>query len=261
MAFRLEYSIFVKSGPQRSFPAWLFPAIISFLALVSVSFAQGNNSTSSGSGHAGASAPSVSAVASHAGVPAYSGVTTTTHTHSGNGHNNGNGAGNKKPNPQQTGYGAVVVYPYLYGVAVPYAVDNSDAAPDDEDADDAQYQGGPTVFDRRGSGADSYIPPVEAPPAHAQSADTSNDAQNDDTQDAEIVHAESNVTEPAAAILVFKDGHQMEIQNFALVGQTLYDLTSGRPRKISLADLDLPATEKLNDDRGVSFDLPSGQAN
>jgi hypothetical protein len=53
----------------------------------------------------------------------------------------------------------------------------------------------------------------------------------------------------------------MEIQNYAVVGQTLYDLTSGRPRKISLADLDLPATEKLNDDRGVSFDLPSGQAN
>jgi hypothetical protein len=261
MAFRLEYSIFVKSGPQRSFPAWLFPAIISFLALVSVSFAQGNNSTSSGSGHAGASAPSVSAAASHASVPANSGVTTTTHTHSGNGNSNGNGNGNgsvsKKPNPQQTGYGAVVVYPYLYGVAVPYAVDNSDAAPDDEDADDAHYQGGPTVFDRRGSGADSYIPPVDAPPAHAQSADT----QDDDTQDAELVHAESEVREPASAILVFKDGHQMEIQNYAVVGQTLYDLTSGRPRKISLADLDLPATEKLNDDRGVSFDLPSGQAN
>ena len=225
MAFRLEYSIFVKSGPQRSFPAWLFPAIISFLALVSVSFAQGNNSTSSGSGHAGASAPSVSAAASHASVPANSGVTTTTHTHSGNGNSNGNGNGNgsvsKKPNPQQTGYGAVPRAWAAWRAASPAAW------------------------------------PVDAPPAHAQSADT----QDDDTQDAELVHAESEVREPASAILVFKDGHQMEIQNYAVVGQTLYDLTSGRPRKISLADLDLPATEKLNDDRGVSFDLPSGQAN
>ncbi|MGO8796570.1 MAG: hypothetical protein ACLQLC_17245 [Candidatus Sulfotelmatobacter sp.] len=258
MAFRLGYSIFVKSGSQRSFPAWLFPAIISFLALVSVSFAQGNNSTSSGSSHAGASAPSVATAASHASVPANSGVTITTHTHPGNGNGNGNGNGpvNKKPNPRQTGYGGIVVYPYLYGVAVPYAVDDSDAAPGNDSDDDAEYQGGPTVFDRRGSGADSYIPPVNAPPAYAQSDDTSNDSQ-----DAESVKAESDVTEPATAILVFKDGHQMEIQNYAVVGQTLYDLTSGRPRKIALADLDLPATEKLNDDRGVSFDLPSGQAN
>jgi hypothetical protein len=52
------------------------------------------------------------------------------------------------------------------------------------------------------------------------------------------------------------------VNNYAIVSQTLYDLTSGHPRKIALADLDLPATEKQNDDHGVTFQLPpSAQAN
>jgi hypothetical protein len=62
--------------------------------------------------------------------------------------------------------------------------------------------------------------------------------------------------------LVFKDGHQIEVGNYAIVSQTLYDLTPGRPRRIALADLDLSATEKQNDDHGVVFQLPpSAQAN
>ena len=61
---------------------------------------------------------------------------------------------------------------------------------------------------------------------------------------------------------MFKDGHQIEVDNYAIVSQTLYDLTRGHPRKIALADLDLPATQKQNDDHGVSFQLPPlAQAN
>ncbi len=63
-------------------------------------------------------------------------------------------------------------------------------------------------------------------------------------------------------VLVFKDGHQSEVENYAIFGQTLFDLTPGHRRKIALADLDLVATEKQNDDRGVTFQLPPGtQAN
>jgi len=63
-------------------------------------------------------------------------------------------------------------------------------------------------------------------------------------------------------MLIFKDGHQLEIENYAIVNQTLYDLTPGHRRKIALADLDLPATQKQNDDHGVPFDLPpQAQAN
>jgi len=36
-----------------------------------------------------------------------------------------------------------------------------------------------------------------------------------------------------------------------------YDLGQGRAKKILLADLDLPATIKLNDEMGNDFRLPS----
>ena len=57
-------------------------------------------------------------------------------------------------------------------------------------------------------------------------------------------------------VLVFKDGRQTEVQNYAVVGSTLYDLTPGRYRRIALADLDLTATTKQNDDRGIDFKVP-----
>ena len=59
-------------------------------------------------------------------------------------------------------------------------------------------------------------------------------------------------------VLVFKDGHQLEVENYAIVGSTLYDLTEGRRHKIPLSDLDLDATTKQNDERGVDFQVPSG---
>jgi hypothetical protein len=138
-------------------------------------------------------------------------------------------------------------FPYyggLYAVPVPYAADTqSDADDNDNDnEEDPDYQGGPTIFDRRGPGAEAYVPPVQNPrPAHA-------------TQSATYDPAPEPPQPPT--VLVFKDGHQLEVENYAIVGQTLYDLTSGRPRKIALADLDLEATQKLNDDRGISFQLP-----
>lgn len=67
--------------------------------------------------------------------------------------------------------------------------------------------------------------------------------------------------EPVAAqpstVLVYKDGHELEIENYAIVGATLYDLSDGRSKKVQLADLDLAATVKENDDRGVEFQLPA----
>ena len=42
------------------------------------------------------------------------------------------------------------------------------------------------------------------------------------------------------------------------MGEMLYDLSPGHRRKIALADLDLAATVKQNDDRGIDFRLPPG---
>jgi len=64
-------------------------------------------------------------------------------------------------------------------------------------------------------------------------------------------------TDPApATVLVFHDQHSQEVQNYAIVGQTLWVFTPQRTQKIPLADLDIPATIKVNDDRGVDFRLP-----
>jgi len=62
-------------------------------------------------------------------------------------------------------------------------------------------------------------------------------------------------------VLVFRDQHKQEIGNYAIVGQTLWNFSPQRTQKIPLSDLDLPATTKANDDRGLTFRAPaSGDA-
>ncbi len=60
----------------------------------------------------------------------------------------------------------------------------------------------------------------------------------------------------ATTILVFRDGHRSEIQNYAIAGQTLWVFTEQRARKLPVSDLDVEATRKLNADRGVEFRTP-----
>ena len=57
-------------------------------------------------------------------------------------------------------------------------------------------------------------------------------------------------------VLVFRDQHQREIHNYAIVGQMLWSFGPQRTEKIPLATLDIPATEKANDERGVEFRVP-----
>jgi hypothetical protein len=59
-----------------------------------------------------------------------------------------------------------------------------------------------------------------------------------------------------ATVLVFRDQHKQEIQNYAIVGQTLWTFAPRHTQKIPLSDLDLPATTKANDERGVDFRVP-----
>lgn len=66
-------------------------------------------------------------------------------------------------------------------------------------------------------------------------------------------HAESPVP---PTVLVFRDQHQQEVQNYAIVGQTLWNFAPQRTQKIPLSDLDVPTTTKVNDDRGVDFRVP-----
>ena len=56
-------------------------------------------------------------------------------------------------------------------------------------------------------------------------------------------------------VLVFRNGKQQEVTNYAIMGDSLYVFDQGR-KKIALADLDIPATVKANDDRGLEFKIP-----
>ena len=71
------------------------------------------------------------------------------------------------------------------------------------------------------------------------------------------VEARSRKTEmePATA-LVFHDRHVEEVRNYAIAGETLWVLNERTAKKIPLAQLDLAATVKMNDDRGVDFQVP-----
>lgn len=141
------------------------------------------------------------------------------------------------------------VAPLYYAVPVPYAVDEG-AMEQPEATDDSQYEGGPTIFDRRGSGSSSYVPPVRDVPS-SRSASAAADGP---------APAPDPVQEPT--LLVFQDGHKIEVGNYAIVGATLFDLTPGHPRKVAISNLDLEATRQQNEDRGVVFQLPpSLQAN
>lgn len=64
------------------------------------------------------------------------------------------------------------------------------------------------------------------------------------------------------AVLVFRDGHQEQIGQYRIMGGTIHIntdyWTSGAwTRSVPIADLDVPATLKLNQQRGANFRLPS----
>jgi len=79
----------------------------------------------------------------------------------------------------------------------------------------------------------------------------------DSSQQAKAPPAPPEEQEPT--LLVFRDGHQQEIRNYAIVGPMLWDFGAKGTHKIPLSDLDLDTTRKLNDERGVEFVLPKTQ--
>src|SRR5580704_9483525 len=154
MTFRLEYHISVRSAIRASL------ALFGMLLLASSSPAQNNGAASSGH--------SVSATTSFTPhVSTNSGVTfsTRTPTSTANSHNNNGRPQHTTPNPLPYYY-----YPYVYAVPVPYSADVLDNGASDDN--DPNYQGGPTVFDRRGDGPSSYIPPGYESPAESNSVQT-----------------------------------------------------------------------------------------
>jgi hypothetical protein len=146
-----------------------------------------------------------------------------------------------------SGFVGVPVYTMPYTPVI--VVQSAEAEPAEED-----YIGGPTIFDRRGSGPasrDEYDPRYED-----RSADRLRSDEGERHSAPEQVAQPAPLADQPQTVLVFKDGHQLEVQNYAVIGDLLYDLTPGHRRKVALAELDLIATAQQNDDRGIDFELP-----
>ncbi len=164
-------------------------------------------------------------------------------------------------------------YTPSYLVVQPEVVVSSDTA--NEDGEDG---GGPTIFDRRGprrraSAERAYdrgydegraaeqdrLERESARQAHA--ARLREDLASEPRETAAKPEPESSASAPAIepkTVLVFRDGRNEEVTNYAIVGDQLYDFTSGK-RRIAISDLDIAATTKANDTRGMDFRLPVAQ--
>jgi hypothetical protein len=61
---------------------------------------------------------------------------------------------------------------------------------------------------------------------------------------------------PLPTTLVFRDGKTETIQNYAIVGKTLWVFNERQTKKILLSELNIPATRKVNEEHGVEFSVP-----
>jgi len=69
--------------------------------------------------------------------------------------------------------------------------------------------------------------------------------------------AESRQAPEKPTVLVFRDKHIQEVENYAISGETLWVFNEQRAKKIPLSELDVPATTKLNEERGLEFKVPA----
>jgi hypothetical protein len=136
-----------------------------------------------------------------------------------------------------------VYVPYAYPVAV-----GSEAEQEAEEPDPPA----PTIFEHRSSSARV---PVAAAEPQRRGRNYLDSGEQQPVPAVELSPAEARQQIPI--VLIYRDGHQQEVTNYAIVGQTLYDLGTFVAHKIPLADLNLKETIKANDDRGLEFALPA----
>lgn len=93
-----------------------------------------------------------------------------------------------------------------------------------------------------------------------QGVDEQSQRQQDDqgsyAQSTPPRHQPERTEAAPSTVLVFRDQHKQEVQNYAIVGETLWNFAPQRTEKIPLDNLDIPATTKTNEDRGVDFRVP-----
>ncbi len=165
-----------------------------------------------------------------------------------------------------------VFYPiYGYGgpsypVADPYVPATQDPTNNSSASASSADDAAPTSSDHDLQAA--YLQGARDALAHERDKVSGNGDRYADSHDRAPSHREPSSAPPAeaapqpakdnspATVFIFKDGHQIETKNFAIVGQMLYDFSDSGLKKVQLSDMDKDATTKANDDRGISVKLP-----
>ena len=143
-------------------------------------------------------------------------------------------------------------YPGWYGYYNPYFYDPYWLWDSSSSYDDGQDQG-----DAQGYVMDQQGP--DEPGAPDSYGENYSDGRDQDAyaRPAPYEPRHAELTAPSApTTLIFRDQHKEEIQNYAIVGDMLFSFSAERTQKIPLSDLDIPATTKVNEDRGVNFRVP-----
>jgi hypothetical protein len=141
------------------------------------------------------------------------------------------------------GFAVGVFEPAYIPYAVPYPVEVAEDEPGEGD-------GNFNVESVRAAG------PRKPAPRHKRVEDRESNPKEEVGTKPAPPDPEIEVSAQPLTMLIFKDGHRSDVLNYAIVGDTLFDLSTGHAKKILLADLDLVATHKANDDRGVDFQVP-----
>jgi hypothetical protein len=69
-------------------------------------------------------------------------------------------------------------------------------------------------------------------------------------------HSHARLDSEPETALVFRDQHVEEVRNYAISGGTVWVFNESTAKKIPLDKLDLDATVKKNDERGLDFQVP-----
>jgi hypothetical protein len=70
-------------------------------------------------------------------------------------------------------------------------------------------------------------------------------------------NAEAKIEPDMSVVLVYLDRRIEEIKNYAVANEKVVVFDNHHIKKIPLGDIDLAATMKLNDERGVDFQIPN----
>lgn len=243
-------------GCPKGFKSFKRLALItgSCLLLAASSFGQ----TRFGQTRGGYPLPSVSSMGAYP-RPSVSSIPNTgfgNRFHNGAGFNHGTGFNHNRRYGRGGGAFAVPYYyipfgGYGYGYDYVGGSDMYSGSPD-------MYSGPPDRYSPGPNDSTLHII-VEQPPAVQSYRPPADDTQAEVAPPPRVAHEQPSAARDAKSreptVLVFHDGHKQEVGNYAIMGQTVYVLDN-RAQKISLADLDVPATVKANDDRGMEFKLP-----